>query len=249
MCAARVVHAHGHHVDVARRGDLGREQGPRIDVRHPVEMFLVVFHRVDAVEGEGREERHPHDRFPQGRHAGRVSVAQQVAAQAGLGPLGILELDDPRPLHRLLADAEQPRGYLRDHVVLVRDEAVGIAAFAGAGEGVECLGHPGLAQQHADVGRTERHAAAVPGDVDLDLLAGIVPPVQQSEVEMSSRAAESGGRRPRGSGTAGGRTRRPTRPPRFPGACPAASPSPPFPRCSPAGRASSGSRPSFRRPD
>ncbi len=167
MCAAGVVHAHGHHVDVARRGDLGREQGPRIDVRHPVEMFLVVFHRIDAVEGEGREERDPHDRFAQGRHAGRVLVAQQVAAQAGLRPLGILELDDPRPLDRLLADAEQPGGHLRDHVVLVGDEPVGIAALAGAGEAVEGLGDAGLAQQHADVGRTERHAAAVPGDVDL----------------------------------------------------------------------------------
>ena len=106
---ARVVHADGHHVDVAWSGDLGREQRPRIDVRHPVEMFLMVFDRIDAVEREGRKERHADDRFAEGRHAGRVLVAQQVAAQAGLRPLGILELDDPRPLDRLLADAEQAR--------------------------------------------------------------------------------------------------------------------------------------------
>ncbi len=127
-------------------------------------------------------------------HAGRVLVAQQVPAQARLGPLGILELDDPRPLDRLLADAEQARGHLRDHVVLVRDEALGIAAFAGAGEAVEGLGHPGLAQQHADVGRAERHAAAVPGHVDGDLGPRIVRGGSAaSVVEMSSRRRAAGG--------------------------------------------------------
>ena len=58
------------------------------------------------MEGEGREQRGAHDGLAHGGHAGRVLVAQEVAAQAGLGPLGILELNDPGPLDGLLADAE-----------------------------------------------------------------------------------------------------------------------------------------------
>ena len=169
MWAPGVIDAHGHHVHVAGRRDLGREQRPRVDVRDPVQVLLVVFDRIDAVEGEGREQRRAHDRLAHGGHGGRVLVAQQVAAQARLGPLGILELDHPGPLDGLLADAEQPGGHLGDHVIGVGDQPLGIAALAGAGEAVEGLGHPGLAQQHADVGRAERHAAAVPGHVDGDL--------------------------------------------------------------------------------
>ena len=173
----------------------------------PVEVLLVVFDRIDAVEGEGREQRRAHDRFAHGRHGGRVLVAQQVAAQAGLGPLGILELHDPRPLDRLLADAEQARGHLGDHVVGVGDEALGIAAFAGAGEAVEGLGHPGLAQQDADVGRAERHAAAVPGHVDGDLRPRVVAAVQHAVRWKCLRGAGPAG------GAAGKRNRSRSKPP------------------------------------
>ena len=180
--------------------------------------------------------------------AGRVLVAQQVPAQARLGALGVLELDDPRPLDRLLAHAEQARGHLGDHVVGVGDEALGVAALAGAGEAVEGLGHAGLAQQHADVGRAERHAAAVPGHVDGDLRPRIVAAVEHAaSVEMSSRRRSAGARRriaePQPVEAAAraarfaapGAARRPARLGHLPGA-------------RPSGRASSGNRPASRRP-
>ena len=248
MWPAGVVDPDRHHVHVDRRRDLGREQRPRVDVRDPVEVLLVVLHRIDAVERERREQRDAHDGLAHGRDARRVLVAQQVAAQPRLGPLGVLEFHDRRPLDRLLADAEQPRGHLGDHVVLVGNEPLRIAALARAGEPVERLGHPRLAQQGADVGRAERHAAAVPGDVDRDLGPGVAAAIEQ---QSASRCLPAAGRREAspGSGTAGGRSRRPKPRPRSPGAFRAGGRFRPSPRCSPADPASSGSRPSSRRPD
>ena len=74
---------------------------------------------------------------------GRDLVAQQVPAQARLGPLGVLELHDRRPLDGLLANAEQAGRHLRDHVVGVRDQPVDVAALARAGQRVPRLGRRG----------------------------------------------------------------------------------------------------------
>ena len=148
-------------------------------MRDPIQVLFVIFDRIHAVEGKRREKRRAHHRLAQGRDAGRVLVAQQVTAQAGLCALGIFELHDPRPLNGFLAHAEQPGGYLGDHVVGIRDEPLRIAALARASETVKGLGHAGLAQQDADIRGTERHSAAVPGHVDGDLLPGIVAAVEQ----------------------------------------------------------------------
>ena len=103
-------------------------------VLDPVEVLLVVLHRVDAVERERREEGVPRHRLAHPRHVGRVLVAEQVAAEAGLGALRVLELHDRRPLDRLLAHAEEAGRDLGDHVVVIGLQAVRVAALAGAGE-------------------------------------------------------------------------------------------------------------------
>ncbi len=96
----------------------------------------MVLDAVDAVEGEGAEQRVAGHGLAHAGHRGSVLVAQEVAAQTGLGALGVLELHDAHPLDGLLAHAEEPGGHLGDHVVVVGPEAVVIAALAGAGEAV-----------------------------------------------------------------------------------------------------------------
>ena len=175
---AGVIGADGHHVDVDRRGDLGREQRPGIDVLDPIEVFFVIFDGIDTVEREGREQGGADHGLSHGGHRRRVLTAQQVPTQARLGPLGILELDHRRPLNRLFPHAEQSGGDLRDHVVFVRDQPVEVTALAGAGERVPCLRRPGTPQQDVGAGRAVRHAAAVPWQIDLELRPRIISPVQ-----------------------------------------------------------------------
>ena len=99
---------------------LAESSALRIDVCDPIEVFLMVFDRVNAVEGEWGEERNANGRLAHGCHARRVLITQQVAAEARLGPLSVFELDNSRPLNGLLANAKQAGGNLRDDVILVR---------------------------------------------------------------------------------------------------------------------------------
>ena len=126
----------------------------------------------------------------------------------GLGALGILELDDPRTLDGFFADAEKPGGHLGNHVIGVRDEALGISALAGATEGIPVLATRTLPSKHTDVGRTERHAAAVPGDVDLHLGRRVVAAVQE-QFRRDIFPPKSLRGRLRGTGTGACRIRRP----------------------------------------
>ena len=68
--------------------------------------------------------------------AGRDLVPQQMAAEARLGALGVLEFHHAHPLDGVLPHAEQPGGHLGDHVIVIGGKVFGIAALAGAAEGV-----------------------------------------------------------------------------------------------------------------
>ena len=114
-----VVAAHGHHVHVGGRRYLHAHQALAVHFLDPIDVLLVVFHAVDAVEGERAEQGVARHGLAHARHGGRVLVAQQVPAQAGLGALGVLELDDAHALDGVLAHAEEARGHLRDHMVVV----------------------------------------------------------------------------------------------------------------------------------
>ena len=48
-----VVAAHSDHIHIGRGGDLDGDQCLRVHGLDPVHVFLVVLHRIDAVEGEG----------------------------------------------------------------------------------------------------------------------------------------------------------------------------------------------------
>ena len=132
------------HIHVRRRRYLRRNQGAPVDVLDPVDVLHVVFDGIDAVERERREQRYAQHRLAHPGHGRGVLVAQQVAAQTGLGALGILEFHDRHALDRFLAHAEKARGDLRDHVVVVGPHPFHVSAFAGAGEGVPRHRGPGF---------------------------------------------------------------------------------------------------------
>ena len=173
------VAAHRHHIHVRRRRYLRRDQGPPVDVLYPVDVLHVVFDGIDAVERERREQRYAQHRLAHLGHGRGVLVAQQMAAQAGLGALGILEFHDRHALNRFLAHAEKARGDLRDHVVVIGPHPFHVAAFARAGEGVARHRRPGLRQLRDVADRSERHAAAVPGNINFDFGPAIVALVQR----------------------------------------------------------------------
>jgi len=104
--SAGIINANSHHVHVHGSGDLGREQRPGIDVRNPIQMFFVIFDGINAVERERRKQRSAHHRLAQGRDAGRVLVAQQVPAQAGLGAWAYL---NSTILARCMVSSDTPK--------------------------------------------------------------------------------------------------------------------------------------------
>ena len=94
-----------------------RQRG--IDLFDPVHMFLVVFHRVNAVERERREKRGSHHRLPHPGHRRGHLIPQEMPPQSGLGALGVFEFHDPDPLDRLFPHPEKPGGDLGDHMIIV----------------------------------------------------------------------------------------------------------------------------------
>ncbi len=191
---AGVVAAHGHHVHIGGRRYLHAHQAVGIHFLDPIEVLLVVFHAVDAVEGERAEQRVARHGLAHARHGGRVLVAQQVPAQAGFGALGVLELDDPHALDGVLAHAKKAGGHLRDHMVVVGLQTVVISALAGAGERVPRHGRAGFAQNRVDADRPEAHPPAIDREVDMDLRPAIAAVVQvQARVDL--RAGWDAGRR------------------------------------------------------
>ena len=149
----------------------------------------MVLDAVDAVEGERAEQGVAGHGLAHAGDRRSVLVAQQVAAQARLGALGVLELHDPHALDGLFAHAEQARGHLRDHVVVVGPQAVVIPALAGAGEAVPGRRRAGLGQDRVDAHRAEAHPAAVDRHVDVDLRPAVAALVQiQARVDLVGRS-------------------------------------------------------------
>ena len=100
-----------------------------------------------------------------------------MAAQTGFGPLGVLEFHHPHPLDGLLPDAEQAGGQLGDDVMVIGVKRFRVAAFPGAHHGVEADGGLDPGDDGVDGDRAEGHAAAVPGDRQLDLGPAVSPAV------------------------------------------------------------------------
>jgi hypothetical protein len=145
----------------------------------------VILDAVHAVEREGREQGVARHGLAHACHGWGVLVAEQVAAEARLGALGVLELDDAHALDGVLAHAEEARRDLGDDVVVVGLQAIVVAALARAGEDVPRGGGARLGQDGVDADRTERHATAVDRQIDVHLRAAVAPTVQvKSRVDL-----------------------------------------------------------------
>ena len=150
----------------------------RIHFLDPVKMLFVVLHAVHAVKWKRAEQSIAGDGAAHPRDCRSIFVTQKMPPKTGLGALGILEFDDPHPLDRFLAHSEKTGCDLRNHVVIIRDEAVGIPAFAGAAEGVPGCGGAGLGKNGMDADRPEAHPPAIDGNIDMDLRPAIPALIQ-----------------------------------------------------------------------
>ena len=145
----------------------------------PFNVLGVVFDGIDAVEWERGEQGDAEHRLAHAGDGDGVFVAEQMTAEAGLGALGILEFHDGHALDGFLAHAEQACGNLCDDVVVIRPHAFHVTTLAGAGERVERHCRPGLRKLGYVADRAERHAAAVPGNVNFDFGPAVAALVQR----------------------------------------------------------------------
>ena len=148
---AAVVAGDQHHVGVrlgdARRdradADLGHQldvhPGPRVGVLEVVDELLEVLDRVDVVVRRRADQPHARRRVPRPRDPRVDLVARELAALAGLGALGHLDLDVVGVGEVLRRHAEPPGRHLLDRAAALGVvQAVGVlAALAGVGLGAE----------------------------------------------------------------------------------------------------------------
>ena len=154
------------------------ETRPRgVDLFDPVDVFFMVFHRINAVEGKGREQRGTGYGLAHGGHGRGDLIAQQMTAQTGFGPLGVFEFDHGHPFDGVFPDPEQTGGHLGDDVVLMGDQGLGEAALAGAAETAPGGIGPDPGQHGVDADGTKGHAPAVNRDADILSRAAVLAAV------------------------------------------------------------------------
>ena len=174
MVGAALGDAGGDRADADFRHQLDRNVGARIDVLQIVDQLRQIFDRIDVVMRRRRDQA---DALGRMAHLGddRVDlVAGQLAALAGLGALGHLDLDHVGIDEIFRRHAEAARGDLLDrraHGVAIgqRLEAVGfLAAFAGVRLAADAVHGDGERRVRLARDRAERHGA---GGEALDDLA------------------------------------------------------------------------------
>ena len=92
-----IVASHSDHINIRRCRDFDRDERIGIDNFNPVNVFLVIFNRIDTVKRKWRKQADPWHTFTHFSDGIRCFITQQVAAKPWFGPLGILELYDRRP--------------------------------------------------------------------------------------------------------------------------------------------------------
>src|SRR5206468_7717632 len=92
-----IVASHGHHINVRGCRDFDRDKRIGIDGFNPVNVFLVIFNRIDTVKRKWRKQADPWHTFTHFSDRSRCFITQQVAAKPRFCSLGILELYDRRP--------------------------------------------------------------------------------------------------------------------------------------------------------
>ncbi len=186
-------HAGGDGADAGHRHQLDRDLGVRVDLLQVVDQLGQVFDRVDVVVRRRRDEGHAGRRVTQTcNHLGHLE-AGQLAAFAGLGALGDLDLQFHALVQVLGGHAEAARGDLLDG--RVRVVAVGQGLVARAVLAALARHRLGADAVHGDVERAvglgaeraQRHAGGDEALADLvDALdfvqrdrGAIGPPVQE----------------------------------------------------------------------
>src|SRR2546422_3197994 len=124
-------------------------------------MFLVILHRVHAVEWKGRVEAREHGRLSHLRDFRRHLVGEKVTAQSWLCSLSILELDNRCVLYRLFSDAEHACGNLSNHVVPVGHNLIRISSLTGRSVGLEFSGSSGPGNPEVETDRPEGHSPSI----------------------------------------------------------------------------------------
>ena len=175
-------HAGGDRADARARHQFHADLGLRVDLLEVVDQLRQILDRIDVVVGRRRDQHDARRRVAQARdHLGHLE-AGQLAALAGLGALGDLDLELAAVVEVLGRDPEAARGDLLDGRVLVvtvgpRHVALRVlAAFAGIRLGADPV--HGDIQRAVRLGaeRAQRHAGRDEALADLgdrfDLLDG-----------------------------------------------------------------------------
>ena len=168
---AGIVGSDRDHIHVTRSGNLDRHQHIRPNRAHPVQMFLVILYRIDAVERKRREKTRALHRLAHCRNPRSVLLSEQVSAQSRLRALGIFELDQTRAQNGFLAHPEEARCNLRDDVIGVRNQFIRIPPLPGRRKRAHRLRRRSAAGHHGQRNRSVGHAAAVHRQRNRDLRA------------------------------------------------------------------------------
>src|ERR1700726_3265710 len=165
VVGTRLGHAGGDGADADFGDELYGDVAVGIDVLQVEDQLRQILDRIDIVMRRRRNQAHARRRMA---HLGDGLVdliAGQLAAFAGLGALGDLDLHHVGIDQVLGGDAEAPRGYLLDrraHGIAVRQrlEAVGfLAAFAGIRLAADPVHGDGERGVRLARDRAERHGA------------------------------------------------------------------------------------------
>ncbi len=163
-------HAGGHDADAGFGDQLHRDARPRVDVLQVVDELGEVLDGVDVVVRRRRDQLHAGDGVA---HAGDDLVhlaAGELAALAGLGALGDLDLKLVGVDQVVGGDAEAARGHLLDGAAAPVAEALLVfAALAGVGAAAEAVHGDGEGLVRLLADGAERHGA---GREALDDLGG-----------------------------------------------------------------------------
>ena len=165
----------GDRADAELRDQLHADGRARIDALEVVDQLREVFDAVDVVMRRRTDERHAGLRVAQARDQFADLVSGKLAALAGLGTLGDLDLQLVGVDEVLRGHAEASGGDLLDFVVAQRDDALVVAvgrvgrrvfaALAGVGARAQHVHGDGDGLVRLGTERAQRHGA---GDEALD---------------------------------------------------------------------------------
>src|SRR5207302_53828 len=156
-----IVAPNRHHIHIRRRRHLHRHKRAGIHRLEPVNMLLVILHRIDTMKRKRRVKTSKHRGLPHLRNLRRHLVSQQMPAETRLRALSILELDNRRVLYRLLPNPEHPRRHLRNHMIPIRNNSIRITTLTSRRVRPDFLRRPRPRQHEVERNRSKRHTPTI----------------------------------------------------------------------------------------